>query len=113
MKQRLVIPVLIVVMVLSCLPLAFAQATGTVKGLCTDTDGKPITGATVEWVNMDNGRKYTLKTNGKGEYFSLGVGPGKYKVTLSKDDKELFHVNGVNVEMDEVTQDFDLKKEMR
>jgi tetratricopeptide (TPR) repeat protein len=112
MKQRFVVPVLIAVLALSCLPVAFAQATGTVKGVCTDTDGKPITGATVDWVNMDNGRKYSLKTNGKGEYFSLGIGPGKYKVSLTKDGKELFHVNGVQVNLDEVTQDFDLKKEL-
>lgn len=112
MKRRLVVSVLLTVLIFSCLPAAFAQATGTVKGVCKDTDGKPIAGATVEWLNMDNGRKYDLKTNNKGEYFSLGIGPGKYKVVLSKDGKELFHVNGVNVELEEVTQDFDLKKEM-
>lgn len=112
MKRCFVVTALIVVLVLSCLPTALAQATGTVKGLCTDTDGKPIAGAIVEWLNTENGRKYDLKTNGKGEYFSLGIAPGKYKVSLSKDGKELFHVNGVNVELDEVSQDFDLKKEL-
>jgi len=112
MKRRFVVSALIGILVLSCLPTALAQATGTVKGLCTDTDGKPIVGATVEWLNMENGRKYDLKTDGKGGYFSLGIAPGRYKVSLSKDGKELFHVNGVNVELDEVSQDFDLKKEM-
>jgi tetratricopeptide (TPR) repeat protein len=72
-------------------------------------DGKPIVGATVEWFNTENGRKYTLKTNKKGEYFSLGIDPGKYRVTLSQDGKELDKVNGYAVGVDDMTLDFDLK----
>jgi tetratricopeptide (TPR) repeat protein len=63
-------------------------------------------------MSLDTGRKYTLKLNKKGEYFSLGISPGKYKATLfAPDGKELFHYGGVQVGLDEVTQDFDLKKE--
>jgi len=97
--------------------LVFAQAAGTVKGVCKDADGKPIVGGVVEYDNLDNGQKYNLKTNGKGEYFSLGITPGKYKVTLFKSpedqkaNKELFHVSGFPVQLDENVQDFDLKKE--
>lgn len=111
MKQRLVVAILIVLMALTFVPSAFAQSSGSVRGVCKDIDGKPISGAVVEWMNMDNGRKYELKTNNKGEYFSLGIASGKYKVGLTKDGKDLFHVNGVNVGTDEVVQDFDLKKE--
>jgi tetratricopeptide (TPR) repeat protein len=93
------------------LPAAWAQSTGTVKGACKDVNGKPITGATVEWANIETGRKYALKTNNKGEYFSLGIEAGKYKVTLSKDGQEIFHVNGAMVSLDETTQDFDMQKE--
>jgi tetratricopeptide (TPR) repeat protein len=66
---------------------------------------------------MDNGQKYTLKTNKKGEYFSLGLSPGSYLVTLYKnaDDqkagKELFHFTKFQVTLEETTLDFDLKKE--
>jgi tetratricopeptide (TPR) repeat protein len=101
-----------------CVPPGFAQvSSGTVKGLCKDTDGKPIADAVVVYANQDNGQKYTLKTNKKGEYFSLGVAPGKYIVTLyrsaddAKANKELFHANGFQVQLDENTLDFDLKKE--
>lgn len=111
MKQRFVVPVLVLLMAVLCAIPAFSQATGTVKGMAKDTEGKPIAGATVEWLSTENGRKYDLKTNNKGEYFSLGIAPGKYKVTLLKDGKELFHYNGVNVSLDESTLDFDLKKE--
>jgi tetratricopeptide (TPR) repeat protein len=108
MKRRFLTPVLFGLMAAACSQLAFAQA--TVRGLCTDVDGKPITGAVVHLADVDTGRKYDLKTNGKGEYFSLGIAAGKYNATLLKDGKELFHINGVQVGADEVVQDFDLKK---
>jgi len=108
MKRRFLAAALFGLMAAACSQLAFAQA--TVRGLCTDVDGKPITGAVVHLADVDTGRKYDLKTNGKGEYFSLGIAAGKYNATLLKDGKELFHINGVQVGADEVVQDFDLKK---
>ena len=80
---------LVVAVAALCVPPGFAQATGTVKGVCLDMEGKPIAGANLEWINTDNGRKYNLKTNKKGEYFSLGIETGKYKVTLTQDGKQL------------------------
>src|SRR5271154_843533 len=97
MKQRFVVLVLMGLLAVWCLPSAFAQASGTVKGVCKDVEGKPIAGAQVEWANQDNGRKYSLKTNNKGEYFSLGITPGKYNIKLLQGTAELFHFNGVNV----------------
>ncbi|HZQ94272.1 MAG TPA: tetratricopeptide repeat protein [Candidatus Sulfotelmatobacter sp.] len=112
--------ILFVVLVLAlCVPPVFAQASGSVKGTCKDVEGKPIAGGVVEYDNLDNGQKYNLKTNGKGEYFSLGLSPGKYKVTLYKtpDDqkaaKETFHVNGFQIQLGENNLDFDLQKEQQ
>jgi tetratricopeptide (TPR) repeat protein len=113
MKKHFAVIVLISFMSLLVLPSALAQNTGTVKGVCKDVEGKPIAGAEVEWLNQENGRKYELKTNNKGEYFSLGISPGKYKVTLSKDGKEIFHYNGFTVTLEEATLDFDMKKEQQ
>ena len=110
MKQRLLIVGLVVAMAALCVPPVFAQATGSVKGVCKDAEGTPIVGANLEWLNTDNGRKYNLKTNKKGEYFSLGIEPGKYKVTLTQEGKQLDQVAGFPVGMDESTLDFDLKK---
>jgi len=110
MKQRLLMLMLVVAVAALCVPPVFAQATGTVKGVCKDMEGKPIAGANLEWVNTDNGRKYNLKTNKKGEYFSLGIEIGKYKVTLTQDGKQLDSVNNFPVGGEEVTLDFDLKK---
>src|SRR5579871_1989726 len=117
MKKHLAIIVFAIFALASAVPNLFAQASGTVKGVCKDADGKPIANAIVEYDNLDNGQKYNLKTNGKGEYFSLGVTPGKYKITLYKtpDDqkanKELYHINGFQVQLDENNMDIDLKKE--
>src|SRR5215467_1174298 len=88
---------------------AIAQ-TATVKGVCKDAQGTPVADAQVTWHNDDNGRTFKLKTNKKGEYFSLGIEPGTYTVTLTKDGKELDKVNKYHVSSDEISLDFDLKK---
>jgi tetratricopeptide (TPR) repeat protein len=106
-----IVPLLLVLMVSVSVPFALAQTTGSVKGVCKDVDGKPIAQADVEWLGVETGHKYAIKTNNKGEYFSLGIAPDKYNVTLRKDGKEVFHINGVTVGMDEATLDFDMKKE--
>jgi len=111
MKKYFILPLLLVLAVGLTAPLAFSQTTGSVKGVCKDLEGKPIAGAEVDWVGTETGHKYTLKTNNKGEYFSLGIQPGRYDVKLSKDGKEIFHFNGVPVGLDEKELDFDLKKE--
>jgi len=114
MKQRFALVVLVAVVLGLCVPPVFAQATGSVKGVVRDAEGKPITDGTVEWLSMDTGRKYTLKINKKGEYFSLGISPGKYKVTLfGPDGKQIFYMTGMNVGLDELNQDIDLKKEQQ
>jgi tetratricopeptide (TPR) repeat protein len=117
MKKHFVILLSALLALGLCVPPVFAQASGAVKGVCKDAQGNPIADGIVVWANLDNGQKYTLKTNKKGEYFSLGVSPGKYNVTLYKnaDDekagKEVFHQNNFTVQLDENTLDFDVKKE--
>lgn len=117
MKKHFAIFAFVVLVAGLCVPPAFAQASGTVKGAAKDPQGNPIADAVVLWANMDNGQKYTLKTNKKGEYFSLGIAPGKYNVTLyknaedQKEGKQLDFVKGFQVQLDENTLDFDLKKE--
>ena len=118
MKNHLAILLFVALGLGLCVPPVFAQASGTVKGVCKDAQGNPVADAIVVWTNTDNGQKYTLKTNKKGEYFSLGLSPGTYLVTLYKnaDDmkagKEMDHVKGFRVQLDENTLDMDVKKEM-
>ena len=111
MRRYFILPLLLALAVGLSAPLAFTQTTGSVKGTCRDADGKPIAQAEVEWAGTETGHSYKLKTNNKGEYFSLGIVPGKYNVRLTKDGKEIFHINNYPVSLDEADLDIDLKKE--
>lgn len=112
MKQYFVMLALLILVAGLCASPALAQDTASVKGVCKDVQGKPIVGAVVEWQSNETGRKYDLKTNKNGEYFSLGIAPGHYKVTLlGPDNKEIFHYNGFAVSEAENTLDFDMQKE--
>ena len=109
MKRNLGYAVLVAILCAIFAVPAVSQS-ATVKGVCKDAQGNPIADAQVVWHNNDNGRTFTLKTNKKGEYFSLGLDPGKYLITLSKDGKELDSVKNYKIGSDETTLDFDLKK---
>jgi tetratricopeptide (TPR) repeat protein len=117
MKKHLAIFLFALLAVGLCMPRVFGQASGTVKGVCKDVQGNPVVNGVVVYSNLDTGQKYTLKTNKNGEYFSLGLSPGSYQVTLyntaddQKAGKELFHFNKFQVRLEENTLDFDLKKE--
>ena len=108
MKRNLGYAVLVAILCAIFAVPAVSQS-ASVKGVCKDAQGNPIADAQVVWHNNDNGRSFTLKTNKKGEYFSLGLDPGKYLVTLSKDGKQLDSAK-YQMGVDEVVLDFDLKK---
>jgi tetratricopeptide (TPR) repeat protein len=86
---------------------------GSIKGRITDESG-PMAGVQVEYYSHDSGRKYTLTTNKKGEFDSIGVSPGVYKVTLSKSGQVIWVQENVQVALDVPdginVQDFDLPK---
>lgn len=103
--------VLALIAFLATLP-AMAQPSGTVKGWAKDMEGKPITDATVDFENVENGRKLTLKLNSKGEYFSVGVPAGTYNVRLIKNGQPIDGFNKVTVTGGaELPINFDLKKD--
>jgi len=90
---------------LSCL--AAAQTT-SVRGKVTDREGKPMEGAKVTFKNLDDGSKYEMKVNKKGEYFSLGVKPGPYDISLAQNGTAVFSLNKVPVGLDENKNVFDI-----
>ena len=65
---------------------AFAQSTGMVKGKVTDAKNQPVDGAKVV-IEFKEGvtRKFEVKTNKKGEYIQIGLQPGIYQITATKD----------------------------
>ncbi len=112
MKRKLVFVMLLAICSVLVATPALAQ-TGTVKGVVKDAQGNVLPEAQLVWHNNDNGRTYNLKTNKKGEYFSLGIEPGKYTITVSKDGKVLDTQKDYPVSVNEVTLDFDLKQEQQ
>jgi tetratricopeptide (TPR) repeat protein len=112
MKKQISLAALLSVLLGLCVAPVWAQSTGTLKGVAKDQAGKPIADATVEFTNTDSARKITLKTDKKGEYLSVGVPPGTYNATLSKDGKVIDSVGRIPVAIgDERIVNFDLAKD--
>lgn len=104
------VALLAVVAVLSAVPV-LAQ-TGTVKGYAKDANGKPITDATVEYDNLENGNKVSLKLNSKGEYFSIGVPAGTYNAVLVQNGHPIDGFSKIPLGAgQEITVNFDLAKD--
>jgi Flp pilus assembly protein TadD len=65
---------------------AFAQSTGMVKGKIVDGNNQVIDGAKVLIEYKDGmNRKFEVKTNKKGEFLQIGLPPGNWTVTATKD----------------------------
>src|ERR1700745_3761790 len=80
---------------ISALPVV-AQTTG-MKGVCKDQEGKFITDGLVEITNTDTGRKVTVKTNKNGEYYIIGLTPGKYDSALTRNGVKVDAMNGIPI----------------
>jgi len=63
-----------------------------VKGICRDEGGRPIARGTVKFQNLATGQKISATTGERGEYTTVDVMPGTYKVTLfDSSSKQLFY----------------------
>jgi tetratricopeptide (TPR) repeat protein len=81
---------------------AHAQ-TGQVKGKVVDANNKPIEGAVVTIEGSDSGgRKFTVKTNKNGEFIQIGLQPGQYKITATKDNMSQSFNQRISLDMVEV-----------
>lgn len=66
--------------------LASADPTGRLRGKVFDPSGNPIGKVTVKIEYQgEMTQVYTATTNDKGEYMHIGIRPGKYRLTPSKD----------------------------
>lgn len=103
-RRTLSICAVAVALTLAAAP-ASAQ-TGQIKGKIVDAQGTPVDGAKVTIYNKQTNRALETKTNKKGEYIQVGLSPGEYKVTVSKDalsvDKD------VKISLDMAVHDFKL-----
>jgi tetratricopeptide (TPR) repeat protein len=85
-----------------------AAQTGQVKGKVVDAKNQPVEGAAIVVEATDGmGRKFNLKTNKKGEFIQIGLQPGQYKLTATKDG--LSDVHEQRVGLDAVEVNFSLR----
>ena len=86
---------------------ASAQS-GQIKGKVVDAQGQPVDGAKILIENLEKGTKaIETKTNKRGEYIQVGLSPGKYRVTATKD--ALTTSRETDVHLDMLTLDFKLE----
>lgn len=81
MKKYIHLAAMLLLVGMCAAPL-WAQLDGSIKGTAKDQNGNPIAGATVQIYDATSGRKYSSKTNAKGEYVFGTVYAGTYKATL-------------------------------
>lgn len=114
MKTNFILVALLALLMGMCVAPASAQSTGTIKGTVTDQAGKPIADATIEFTNTDTGRKITLKTDKKGEYFSVGVNAGTYNAVVMQNGKQIDQLNRIPIAVgEEKLVNFDLAKDLQ
>jgi tetratricopeptide (TPR) repeat protein len=112
MKKTIVLITFVAVFAALFVSTAAAQMTGTVKGKVLDADGKPLTDVAVVYQSIDSGRKATIKTDKRGEYFSMGIQPGSYNILLMRGDQLLYQLKNIPVKLGtENVFDIDLAKE--
>jgi len=115
MRKQISMALALLTAMMALSALASAQNFAKVQGKVTDEQGNVIVGAQVQMSDKETGRKYTLKTDKKGQYFSIGIAPGSYNMVLVNNGQELWHLDNVPIRPqpndDPVVLDFDLKKE--
>jgi tetratricopeptide (TPR) repeat protein len=56
-----------------------------IRGVVRDVKSQPVEGAVVTIVMTDTGRKFTVKTNRRGEFLQIGLASGGYTVQAEKE----------------------------
>jgi tetratricopeptide (TPR) repeat protein len=85
-RLRVYLPAALFVFAALFMAAPVSAQTGAVKGKVVDAKGEPIEGAVITIQSTESSaRKYTTKSNKKGEYFQIGLSPGNYKISAEKD----------------------------
>jgi tetratricopeptide (TPR) repeat protein len=81
---------------------AYAQ-TGQVKGKVVDAKNQPVEKADVTIEATDGmGRKFKVTTNRRGEYIQIGLPPGQYRISATKDSLSDSHEQRIGLDAAEV-----------
>ena len=82
---------------------AFGQAenTGTVAGNIMDVQGGAVTSAVAKLTSVDQGKTFTARANGKGEYLFTDIPPGTYNLKVTAPTFEAYVVDAIAVDADQ------------
>jgi hypothetical protein len=86
-QHRTALPIfLLVLFFLAAVPLSLGQTeAATLSGLITDPQGKVVPDVAIEVANVDTNVSVHQNTNNAGLYVVVGLKPGRYRVTVTKD----------------------------
>ncbi len=112
MKRNLILGLMVALLASVVVPAAWGQM-ATIKGYVHDVQGNPMAGVSIQLTNKENGRKYELKTDKKGNYYSLAIFPGRYDLLVVQDGKQVYSLVGIPVQISDKENEYniDLKKE--
>ncbi|PYR84589.1 MAG: hypothetical protein DMG18_09055 [Acidobacteria bacterium] len=102
------IPLFLVIVMFVTIP-GFAQ-TGNIHGKVTDTDGKPMVGATISIDRQGITQHFEVKTDNRGQYLHAGLPTGQYQISVMRDGKKALTQPGVVRFGGDTAVDFDLKQ---
>ncbi len=105
-RRSVMLCTVLMAMALAAMP-AHAQ-TGQAKGKVVDAKNQPVDGAAITIEAIDGmGRKYAVKSNRRGEFIQIGLQPGQYRLTATKDGLSDMHERRIGLDVVEV--DFTLR----
>ena len=86
---------IILLVVVACVSLSFAQQTGRITGVVVDPNGSRVVGATIKIENADF--KQTKRSDSEGK-FELQAPAGTYNLTVDQSGFKKFRLRDVRVE---------------
>lgn len=97
MKTKLMYPMILIALYAFAGVITASAQMARISGKVADND-KPLAGVQVIYKSMNSGRTIKVKTNSKGEFFSIGVPDDTYTVTVvDADGKTIFTHDGIGV----------------
>jgi len=85
----------LVIIIIMCTSPAFAKVWARINGTVKTGEGKPIKGARVNLIFVEDGAKYELMTDKKGGWIKVNIRPGAWTIGFSAEGYEPQNINVV------------------
>jgi hypothetical protein len=81
-SAKMALPILLILVAISSVPLFAQERFGEINGTVTDSSGAVLPNATVTLSNKESGRVYNIKAGGDGSYIARQLDPGRYSIKI-------------------------------